>query len=300
LGPYFGGKTVHSFTRYGDIVDHFSELPGITPDYQTKMRLAIKDTKVSLGETLAEYHQSARMFGDFADAAVDAWKVFKGKNIRRKVTPCSVNAAYLMTTYGLNPLANTLYDSLDKLYFALGVPPRKRFYASATKDKTDEFEIDPIYQRPGFKVKKYQRQSKRATAYVTFNTFGRSSAFSFGNPAQIAWELVPYSFVLDWALPIGDYLSALDALTGVSNVIGSVTTKKRYRFDIEAIPDGTHNAIRPGKGERSSHSRSVLGTIPMPALPQWKPSFSWHKVTNGMALIANILQPCRKGKTSIR
>lgn len=35
------------------------------------------------------------------------------------------------------------------------------------------------------------------------------------NPALVAWELVPFSFVFDWFVSVGDYLTAVTALQGV-------------------------------------------------------------------------------------
>lgn len=267
------------------------------PDWATRMRLSIKDTKVNLGETLAEYRQSANMFGDFAEAAVDAWKVFKGKRIRRKVTPCTVNSAHLMTTYGLNPLANTLYDSIDELYFALGVPPKKRFFAQVRGTDTTDQNSPASGILPPFSLKQRFQTSYRARAVVTFNTFGRASAFSFGNPAQIAWELVPYSFVLDWVLPIGDYLSALDALTGCSDVIGSVSAKRKGSYEESSLPGNGCTPLRSGSGSMEMTSRTTFDSIPMPQLPKYSPSPSWHKVKNGISLILNILQPCKRGRS---
>lgn len=35
--------------------------------------------------------------------------------------------------------------------------------------------------------------------------------FGLVNPLEVAWELLPFSFVADWFLPIGGYLNAMDA-----------------------------------------------------------------------------------------
>jgi len=45
------------------------------------------------------------------------------------------------------------------------------------------------------------------------------------NPAEFLWETIPLSFVVDWFLPVGDYLSSLDALVGVSNI----TVQRSYK-----------------------------------------------------------------------
>lgn len=35
------------------------------------------------------------------------------------------------------------------------------------------------------------------------------------NPASVAWEIVPFSFVIDWILPVGDYIESFTAHAGL-------------------------------------------------------------------------------------
>lgn len=51
------------------------------------------------------------------------------------------------------------------------------------------------------KVREMSAFTKKALAYLMM--------LGFDNPARTIWELVPFSFVLDWFLPIGDYLEQL-------------------------------------------------------------------------------------------
>jgi len=46
------------------------------------------------------------------------------------------------------------------------------------------------------------------------------------NPMEVAWELVPFSFVVDWFLPIGDYLSSLDAPLRFQHISGSYGSRR--------------------------------------------------------------------------
>jgi hypothetical protein len=61
-----------------------------------------------------------------------------------------------------------------------------------------------------------------------------ASELGLTNPVEVLWELVPFSFVIDWALPIGSFISQFDASLGWTFVDGSITrayrreaTKKR-------------------------------------------------------------------------
>jgi len=53
----------------------------------------------------------------------------------------------------------------------------------------------------------------------------------FANPALIAWELVPFSFVVDWVLPIGKYLGGLTATLGVNFASGHSTQVVRGEWE---------------------------------------------------------------------
>jgi hypothetical protein len=59
------------------------------------------------------------------------------------------------------------------------------------------------------------------------------------NPFQTAWELIPYSFVLDWFLSVGKSISAASFLTLQSDYQASwgfkVSIERSYRYDSIAL-----------------------------------------------------------------
>jgi hypothetical protein len=57
---------------------------------------------------------------------------------------------------------------------------------------------------------------------ATINSLGLT------NPIAVAWELVPFSFAVDWFLPVGNTLSALTAGQGLT-WLGGYITKRVYR-----------------------------------------------------------------------
>jgi hypothetical protein len=68
-----------------------------------------------------------------------------------------------------------------------------------------------------------------------------ANQLGFTNPATVAWELVPYSFIVDWFIPIGEFLSAMTATLGLEIVDGWYSHRifyQRHRLStsIDNIP----------------------------------------------------------------
>jgi hypothetical protein len=57
------------------------------------------------------------------------------------------------------------------------------------------------------------------------------------NPLEIVWELLPYSFVVDWFIPIGSWISSLDATVGLEAVSGSKSVKKEIKYSVSSVPN---------------------------------------------------------------
>lgn len=260
-------------------------------DWQTKMRLDIKDVAVNLGVSLVEYRQTADMFQQFASGTLDAWRRFRRKQPtkrRKRITPCNIAAAELVYSYGIEPLASDLFDSFYALQGRLLDPVYRRFI-STKRDRGSET-VDYLG-----KVDVEWQMLQRAIAYVELET--NRSDFTLGNPLELAWEVVPYSFVVDWAIPVGDYLSALDALKDVKKVIGTVTTKRKSleKYTHINVTDNDWVIEIPSSYEYTSHERTVLTGIPLPARPTYDPSKSWRAIMHGISLLTQLSSKCRGG-----
>lgn len=255
-------------------------------DWATKLRLKIKDETINLGTAVAEYRQSARMFGSAARAVVNAYKTLRGKRGRKTLTPCSISSAHLVYTYGIAPLVSDLYDSVEALKLRLEHPVFRKYFISATGSATGSTSSTP----GAFSTSETNARltvTQRVNAYVKFD-LEKAALFTLGNPLEIAWELVPYSFVIDWMVPIGDYLMSLDALKAVENMSVSVTEKETYNHKevlsfVSPIESFTGGNL--GTYKSSSHERFVYDSVPLPALPKYDPSTSFKAVANGLALL---------------
>lgn len=115
------------------------------------------------------------------------------------------------------------------------------------------------------------------------------SQLGFDNPALIAYELMPYSFVVDWFYNIGDYLQSQTALAGLSVDYFSIT-KTRYIQDEITVSqnDPSYPGSEPSSPGKhtyfSKRKRRDLG-IPLPPMPTLGVNMDWKRLLDSLAMM---------------
>ena len=110
------------------------------------------------------------------------------------------------------------------------------------------------------------------------------------NPSEICWELLPYSFVVDWFVPVGSWLSALTADQGFTFKGGSLSRMTREvggRTTDVSVPSGSTEVLGARgrlEGEAFSFERTCYSASPVPGLYVKNPLSLMH-VLNGSALL---------------
>jgi hypothetical protein len=128
-------------------------------------------------------------------------------------------------------------------------------------------------------------------ARIANQTVRRAVALGVANPASIAWELVPYSFVVDWFVPVGNTLEAMTATAGLDFVKGSnlyvenMTEKTRFNDDWNG-----DRAISRGSFEAAYFfmNRTILNDWERPQLYAKDNPFSTAHILNAAALIRQL------------
>jgi len=271
---------------------HEITLPyGTAPNthWETKLRLKIKDEAVNLAESLYEWRQTAEMFHDAYVGAKDAWDIYRGriKNLgkRRRLTTKDIASADLITSFGLMPLLSGVHDSYWALQERIANPLFRRFEVRAwnmtesTGGKgTNNFY--PAANTAPYGVKWFRRQ--KAVVYVWFDV--APGGFTMGNPIELAWELIPFSWLVDGLIQVGDYLSSLDALTHVSSVVGTLSTKDRKTGWWEATASTAYNYRRGGSQAITGYQRQVITRIPY-GYPAARPPKTWNKLIHAVSAL---------------
>lgn len=110
---------------------------------------------------------------------------------------------------------------------------------------------------------------------------GFGSSLGLDNPLSLAWELTPYSFVIDWFIPVGTYFENLSALNGFKIVGSSETFSTRGDRTLSMKTEGGRSYSSFRHMSRSSLDLSV-------PFPEFKNPLSVGHVLNALALIAQL------------
>jgi hypothetical protein len=79
------------------------------------------------------------------------------------------------------------------------------------------------------------------------------------NPASMAWAALPYSFVVDWLLPVGTMLGALSAPVGLKFQTGYTTTRAWGDVEIRRTLLPQYGTVEHNDGvSRVQHSAAMI------------------------------------------
>lgn len=142
---------------------------------------------------------------------------------------------------------------------------------------------------------------ERVTIKGTFkqkNSFlSLANDLGFLNPAGIVWETIPFSFLIDWALPIGPWLQNLTDFVSIELTDGSITGKcestgefDQYGYGLSSPhPFQIYSPL--GRAYIKKYVRTVgLNQLPPPPL-FWDARLSPGRAINAIALLGTTLNP---------
>lgn len=109
------------------------------------------------------------------------------------------------------------------------------------------------------------------------------------NPLSVGWELVPFSFVVDWFMPVGTFLDAWTATLGCNFLSGTCTTKAfgQEEFFTNWDYDDGESFTRGDTLSRNivkGYIRDTYSSWPTPSLYLKSPLTQGHMI-NALALI---------------
>jgi len=232
--------------------------------------------------------------------------------VPRKVGSRDAANRYLEGYFGWRLLAKDIQDAAEYAASKMFTEPMFRF-RRVKKLKTFVVEQEVTAMNPFSGLPGYELIMKRKTTYSytvrTGCTVGKATSsldgLGFDSPLLVAWEIVPFSFLIDWCINISAFLESAGALAHV-NVIDAWATITRVietdvSFELRPHPLGTfgfsasvahHNRLERGELHyvERNFSRSRVVNIPLP-LPVTDPDP--YRLGRVIAVLALIKQRSR-------
>lgn len=119
------------------------------------------------------------------------------------------------------------------------------------------------------------------------------------NPVSIGWELIPYSFVVDWFYDVGSYLRGLETALLYSTRFRSGYVSELYAYDGEewvkeplAQDFGSYYYSLDVKASvrRREFVRAVLSSYPFPRKPTFEVDLNWKRLVSAGSLLRQLFK----------
>lgn len=296
----------------------------------SKLITATGQNTNNVAADIAQYQQTVNMISSTLTRLTGAVKAVKGGNIpkaaailfqtkppryKRGKYPTSTpgtnykqSAAdnWLALQYGWKPLLQDIQGSMASLANFL-TPLRSVQVASASATErevtVEKLVINTALGAQTGNIVTYTEWTNRIGIRYTTDSPKQAFLTQLGmtNPISLAWELLPWSFVVDWAIPIGPYLESLTAWRGLAFNGGwsSKRARKITYYEMSycgPLYPGDSDAVVTYLGnyrqEHFIYTRSALGSFPTMEFPSFKNPVS---VTHGLNALA-LLNTAFRGK----
>lgn len=214
---------------------------------------------------------------------------------RKNVTIWSANKAdakfksktlanrWLELQYGWLPLLSDVNEGM-KAIAVLSDPPRlwkiKTGYNKPKETKTSTMSVS------GGTIKwAYKAQVKGRMMHELVENLSVARSLGLMAPEAVAWEIMPWSFVIDWFIPIGTYLTNLNTVPKLTGVTTMTTFRSYY---VSGIPQGASNVYKGmlSVTDRVTFNRTVSAglTSKIPVFVELDNIMSPERFWNALAL----------------
>lgn len=260
-----------------------------------------------LGATIAEWGQSQQMIGKRAGQLMRAARALKRgypyeffkelgmlhrmpRRLPNRSDPKKAADLWLEWWFGWKPLIGDIHDSIDVLQAPIPISHKVMGKASSGFLTWESWKI-----RSGYRTLNQMRVNLReliaGRVTVSNGNLYRATQLGLTNPASILWEIVPFSFVVDWFVPVGAFLNSWTDTLGLTLEDTYTTTSRHYTSLYQYIstwPPGTWSPSPDVKGRGYRVHRTLGYTGPALVLRPYK-GISMTRAATAISLLVQQL-----------
>lgn len=249
----------------------------------------------------------------------------KGREAWQKDLDLSLHNMWLEYRYGWRLLLKDIIDSLKATYDLYNSSLKQRV-TCADFAVTERTFVQPgtVNGRLGgyfgpqqwdVTVTEKCRYDVKYVIYYRDNNpqLGTMQQYGITNPFLLAWELVPYSFVVDWFVPVGNLLQGLDAFLGKEFLAGTVSytydEQKTFTFSNPMYPQwwgwgvpcyASDPISQPSTSSHRAFQRFALGSFPTQNLPFIDVNLNYSRCADAIGLLLQQKEPLKSAWASVR
>lgn len=268
-----------------------SRLDDCETEALVKARMRLRGESFDIGVALAEAISTASLFS--YKSSLMALALIRFRHLANSVRVWTARekllaaaGAWLEGYYGWGSLARDTYSLASKLNEKLQPPLTVSSSAFIRQSGLSELQLDAVRHQ----VSSWEVSSKvKYLASVDVPLAREFDSWGLINPLNVGWESVPFSFVIDWFIPVGNVLSSLSATAGLSLVDGAAArtwkgkTHVTYRNE---NPFSTEQVVSRGgfSVEELNFQRRLLAGFELPSLYGSRNPFATARVVSAVAL----------------
>lgn len=256
--------------------------------------LKLQGDKTSFGQQMLEAKRTHALITESFFKLVSALRSVKHGNFKLAAKHLGLSSSrgiagnILEFQYGWRPLMADIYSNYkyfrdNKPTFPLLVADRTVRWGEGGKRLPNRYNLEN-------KIADFAGTSTcKLYAKLSDSFLNNACSFDVANPLALGWELVPFSFVVDWAMPVGNFLEALNARVGLDFVGGYYAQRVESTVSGTINPGSAYSVAQPFMAEckRFSFERRRLSGFPAP-IPYAKSPFSTEHALNSMALLRSL------------
>lgn len=235
-----GPRTAPHFSRFGVSSTYQPNVPDWVVDKAKAAAIAnMQGGNLNLGFALAELPKTVRGLADITTRFARGLSAARKGNFAKMgkiwgISPRGTADNWLSYQYGIKPLVSDLFAAQEGIKNALGKRAGMKLTAKGVATYTDSS------SKVGWEYPKRLYGCEVGYSFVIKDSeLAGLASLGLTNPLAIAWEVVPLSFVVDWFLPIGQFLEGLSGFHGTEFGTGYQTNFVKVNGKI--IDKITHN-----------------------------------------------------------
>lgn len=266
-----------------------------------------KDQSVNLQNFLAEIRSTKDSFGQIIKRVSKTILLLKKGQLKRAVsalfptTSREIANDVLLFNFGIKPLIS----DIDGMMKFLAENSSDSVITTSAKSTDTVVTVQsglapsPIFYRKEIINKVTKITVKTELSYkVDLPAVKQLIQLGFTNPAATAWEVIPWSFVIDWFCSVGDYIDSLDSWALLQPLSFHTTVFIEQDVLCTAVHDGIVGSADQSyrtTGGPSSWSKKLtycsrkVGTLPPPPIPSFKSPISTNHIIDSVALLRQLL-----------